>query len=231
LWPGGDAVGKRFVQEYGGPALLVVGVARDAKYRSLFEERRLTYYQPLAQDYWPEFVVHLRAAGDPRGLVLPLERLVHALDPDLPVYRPQTLGDRRDASLSRQRTAASLVGTFGALALVLAAVGLYAALSYAVTRRTREFGIRLALGARAADVQRQVLRQGVRLALVGLGVGLVGAALVTRVLKSQLYQVSPTDPGSYATVAVVLLATAALACFVPARRATRVDPMTALRVE
>ena len=231
LWPGADPLGKRFVQEYGGPALLVVGVARDAKYRSLFEDRRLTYYQPLAQDYHPAFVVHLRTAADPRGLVLPLERLVHTLDPDLPVYRPQTLGDRRDDSLGQQRTAATLVGTFGALALVLAAIGLYAALSYAVARRTREFGIRLALGARATDVQRQVLRQGVTLGLAGLAVGLGGAALVTRVLRSQLYEVSPTDPGSFGAVAVILLGMAALASFVPARRATRVDPMTALRVE
>jgi ABC-type antimicrobial peptide transport system permease subunit len=123
------------------------------------------------------------------------------------------------------------VGTFGALALVLAAIGLYAALSYAVARRTREFGIRLALGARATDVQGQVLRQGVTLGLAGLAVGLGGAALVTRVLRSQLYEVSPTDPGSFGAVAVVLLGMAALASFVPARRATRVDPMTALRAD
>jgi predicted permease len=233
LWPGQDPLGRRFVQGAGGTddPLTVVGIARDAKYRSLFEERRLTYYQPLAQDYQPGFVVHVRAAGDPQSLFRPLERVVHDLDPDLPVYRTQTLDDRRDASLGQQRTAATMMGAFSLLALALAAVGLYAAVAYAVARRTREFGIRLALGARAEDVQRQVLGQGIRLGLWGLGVGFIGAFLATRVLRSWLYDVSPTDATTFATAAAVLLAAAALASLVPARRATRVDPMTALRAE
>jgi predicted permease len=231
LWPGQEAVGKRFVRTWGGPPLEVIGVARDAKYRNLFEERRLTFYQPLAQDYQGALVVHLRPTGDARALVGPLQAAVHGLDADLPVYRVQPLTERLAASLGQQRSAATLVGGFGALALLLAAIGLYGAVAYAATQRTREFGIRIALGARGSDVLRQVLRQGVGLGLVGLAVGIVGAGAVTRVLRSQLFGVTPADPLSFAAMSLLLLIVAVLASYVPARRATRVDPMVALRAE
>jgi predicted permease len=229
LWPGQDPIGKRFFQTWGSPPLEVIGVVRDAKYRSLFEERRLTFYQPLAQNYQAAVVVHLRSSEEPAALAGAIERTVHELDPDLPVYRVQTLAERLAASLAQQRTAATLVGVFGALALLLAAIGLYSAVAYAVAQRTREIGIRIALGARAPDVLRQVLRQGIGLGVLGLGIGLAGALAVTRVLRAQLYGVTPTDPVSFAAVSLLLVVVAVLGSYAPARRATRVDPMVALR--
>jgi predicted permease len=231
LWPGQDAVGKRFVRIWGGPPLEVLGVVRDAKYRSLFEERRLTFYQPLAQDYRAALVMHLRPTGDPMALVAPLQRAVATVDPDLPVYRVEPLDRRLAASLGQQRSGATLVGGFGALALVLAAVGLYGAVAYSAAQRTREFGVRIALGAQRPDVLRQVLREGLVLAIIGLSVGLAAAAALTRVLRSQLFGVTPTDPLSFALVALLLLVVAVTASLLPARRATRVDPMVALRSE
>src|SRR3989442_883774 len=231
LWPGQEAVGKRFVRTWGGPPLEVIGVARDAKYRNLFEERRLTFYQPLTQDYHPALVVHLRPAGDPMALAGSLQRAVRALDSDLPVYLIQPLNERLAGSLSQQRTAATLVGGFGALALLLAAIGLYGAVAYSAAQRTREFGIRIALGAQTPDVLRQVLREGMMLGVLGLAIGLVGAVAITRVLRSQLFGVTPTDPLSFMVVSLLLLMVAVVASLVPAKRATRVDPMVALRSE
>lgn len=231
LWPGQEAVGNRFVRTWGGPPLEVIGVARDAKYRSLFEDRRLTFYQPLTQEYRAALVVHLRPTGDPAALAGPLQRAVHALDPELPVYRIQPLRERLAGSLGQQRSAATLIGGFGALALLLAAIGLYGAVAYSAAQRTREFGIRIALGAQTPDVLRQVLREGVVLGVLGLAIGLVTAGLATRVLRSQLFGVTPTDPLSFAVVSLLLLTVAVLASYVPARRATRVDPMVALRTE
>ncbi|HEX9347791.1 MAG TPA: FtsX-like permease family protein, partial [Gemmatimonadales bacterium] len=231
LWPGQEAVGKRFVRTWGGPPIEVIGVARDAKYRNLFEERRLTFYQPLTQDYQAALVVHLRPTGDPLALAGPLQHAVRALDPDLPVYRIQPLAERLAGSLGQQRTAATLIGGFGALALLLAAIGLYGAIAYSATQRTREFGIRIALGAQTSDVLRQVLREGMVLGVLGLAIGLVGAVAITRVLRSQLFGVTPTDPLSFTVVSLLLLVVAVVASLVPAKRATRVDPMVALRSE
>ncbi len=213
------------------PPVAVINEARDAKYRNLFEERRLTFYQPLTQDYHPALVVHLRPAGDPMALAGSLQGAVRALDSDLPVYRIQPLDERLAGSLSQQRTAATLVGGFGTLALLLAAIGLYGAVAYSAAQRTREFGIRIALGAQTPDVLRHVLREGIVLGLIGLGVGLVGAFAVTRVLRSQLFGVTPTDPLSFSVVSLLLLVVAVAASLVPALRATRVDPMVALRSE
>jgi putative ABC transport system permease protein len=231
LWPGQEAVGKRFVRTWGGPPLEVIGVARDAKYRNLFEQRRLTFYQPLTQDYQAALVVHLRPTGDPMALAGPLQHAVRALDPDLPVYRIQPLAERLAGSLGQQRTAATLIGGFGALALLLAAIGLYGAIAYSATQRTREFGIRIALGAQTPDVLRQVLREGMMLGVLGLALGLVGAVAITRVLRSQLFGVTPTDPLSFTVVSLLLLVVVLVASLVPAKRATRVDPMVALRSE
>jgi predicted permease len=231
LWPGQDPIGRHFVRTWGGAPLEVVGVARDVKYRSVFEERRLTFYQPLAQDYQDAIVVHLRAAGDARVLARPLEVAVRELDRDLPVYRIQTLDERRAGSLGQQRSGATLLSVFGLLALLLATIGLYASLRYAVAQRTREIGVRLALGAQGRDVLQRVLAQGVTLALIGLGLGLLGAMAVTRLVRTQLYGVTPTDPTSFVAVSGLLVIVAALASYFPARRATRIDPMVALRTE
>ena len=231
LWPDRDPIGKRLQRAWGGEPLEVIGIVKDAKYRSLFEVRRLTFYQPLAQSYQPAMVIHVRAQGDARPIGQMIQRTVGELDKDLPVYRLQTLADRLDNSLGQQRLGATLVTAFGLIALVLAAIGLYAALGYAVTQRTREIGIRMALGARGEDVRRQILREAMALAVVGLGAGLTGAVAATRVMRSQLYGVTPTDPTSFVAVSAVLVGVALLASYLPARRATKVDPMVALRYE
>jgi len=231
LWPGEDPIGKRLLRTWGGEPLEVIGVVKDAKYRSLFEDRRLTFYLPLAQSHQPAMIIHVRAAGDPRAAGQLIQQSVAELDRDLPVYRVQSLAERLDNSLGQQRLGASFVTAFGLIALLLATIGLYAALSYAVTQRTREIGIRIALGARGNDVLRQVLREAMTLTAIGLGLGLAGALVATRVLRSQLYGVTPTDAASFAAVSAVLIAVALVASYVPARRATKVDPMVALRYE
>jgi ABC-type antimicrobial peptide transport system permease subunit len=157
--------------------------------------------------------------------------LVRRLDAGLPVYRVATLDAHQDEVLGAERSLATLVGLFALMAVLLAAVGLYGSLSYAVSRRTRELGIRMAVGAAARDVRMLVLRQGLWLAAAGTALGLAGALAVTRLIRGFLFGVSPTDPATLAAVAVLLLGVAAAASYVPAARATRVDPMEALRTE
>jgi predicted permease len=231
LWPGVDPVGKRFRMGRKGEPLEVVGILRTAKYRSLLEPARPFLYRPFAQVYQSPMTIHVNVAGDPRTLVEPLRRLVTSLDKDLPVYRVQTLAERLDQSVSSQRTAATLVGVYGMLALLLAAVGLYGSMAYLVSRRTREIGIRMALGARSAVVLRQVLREALQLAALGATLGLLLAVPAARLLRSQLFGVGPMDPLTLAIVPVVLAAVAVAAAYLPARRATRVDPVVALRME
>jgi len=175
--------------------------------------------------------LHVNVAGDPRAVMSGLRQLVASLDADLPVYRVQTLADRLDLSLSGERTAATLIGSYGLLALLLAAVGLYGSMAYMVARRTREIGIRMALGARAASVLRQVLGDALWLAALGSVLGLLIAIPAARLLRSQLFGVGPADPLTLIVVPFVLAIVVVLAAFVPARRATRVDPVTALRAE
>jgi len=170
----------------------------------------------------------LRDAGQ---LIQPARAAVKAFDPDQIIWRTQTLDQLLSTSVAPRRFNMFLLGIFAAVALVLAAVGLYGVMSYSVSWRTHEIGIRMALGAKRANVLRLVVRQGMTMALIGLAIGLVGAFSLSRVLKSLLYGVSSTDPLTFAIVSVVLLAVALLACLLPARRATRVDPLVALRTE
>jgi putative ABC transport system permease protein len=209
----------------------VIGVAQTAKYRSLLESSRPFFYRPFAQVYQTPMTLHLATTGDPRVLITPVRQLVQSLDKDLPVYRIQTLGDRLAGSVSMQRTAAILVASYGGLALLLAAIGLYGSMTYVVARRTREIGIRMALGARAALVMRQVLREALMLALLGAALGIVVAVPSARLLRSQLFGVEPGDPMTFAAVTIGLVAVAVVAAFSPAWRATRVDPVVALRTD
>jgi macrolide transport system ATP-binding/permease protein len=224
-WPGREAVGQRL---NGGE---VIGVVRDSKERGLTADPRPTIYKPLLQNYFPELVLHVRTATPSQTLFAAVRRAVQALDPTLPVYNLKTLAEQKDGSLYTERLAAALLTLFGLLALSLAAIGIYGVLSYTVTERTRELGIRLALGARPRDVLKLVVGQGLLLVLIGLVIGVGAAFALTRLLAKLLYGVSATDPLTFVVIPLLLAGVALVACLVPARRATRVDPLVALRYE
>jgi len=228
-WSGRDAVGGRF--RLGEKWVTVVGVARDATYRDLGEKAAPWFFLPLQQGYRPDMTLLLRSAGDPAALARPALGLVRELDPGIAPFSATTLSAFIGASDFRQRVGSQLLGLFGVLGLLLASIGLYGVLSFQVARRTREIGIRMALGGSRGDVLQLVLRQGALLVGLGLVIGLASAAFLAQLLRSLLLGLSPWDPLAFASVAVVLLLAAFVACLVPARRATRVDPLLALRHE
>jgi putative ABC transport system permease protein len=232
FWPDGTALGRRI--RYGksdGPEAEIVGVARDIRYGSLSEEPRPFVYASLEQAYTPACAVHIRTAGDPRASIRAIREAVAAIDPAVPVQKLETFEDVFRTALLPQVVLAPITGAFATLALVLSAIGLYGLMSYSVSQRTREIGVRMALGAGRAEVLVMVVRQGMRLALLGLGIGLAGAFAGTRFLSGLLFGVSPTDPRTFAALSGLLLLVALAACFIPARRATSIDPMAALRCE
>jgi putative ABC transport system permease protein len=231
FWPGEDPLGRRF--RLGGPAaplMEVVGVVGDGKYAGLNEEPQAYVIRPLAQVYTGTNTVILRTDSDARELLAAVRHEVRQLDPHLPASG-KALEERLAMPLLPVRLSAALLGGFGLLALLLAAVGIYGVMSHAVSRRTREIGIRVALGARASNVLRLVIRQGMAPVLAGVGVGLIAALGLARLAGSLLFGVSAADPLTYVGVAALLTGVALLACYVPARRATKIDPMAALRNE
>jgi putative ABC transport system permease protein len=232
-WPGRSALGQSLrLNGPEGPALEVVGVARNGKYRGLTEPPQPYLYLPLAQDYRPDATLVLRSGTDPRALLPAVREAVRALDPDMPVYDVKTLEQLvAGRALVAPTMAAGLAGVFAALALLLAAVGLYGVMSYTVARRVREIGIRMALGAPARSVRRLVVGEGARLCAIGAVLGLLGALGLTRLSSSLLFGVRAIDPLTFAAVPVVLLLVAMLAAYLPSRRATAVDPILALRSE
>ncbi len=229
FWPGLDPIGHR-VTVY-GRTFTVVGVARNAKYRLLHYAPAPIVFLPLYQSPRSDVIVHLRVAGDPGAFAPELTRTVEAIDPDLPVFGVTTLQASMQFGSIFERLAATLVGSFGLLALALAAVGLYGVVAFATRQRTREIGIRIALGAKRRDVFALVVGQGLRMALIGVAIGIVGALALTRFLGSLLYGAGPTDPLTFIGVSVLLTVVVILACYTPARRAAKVDPMKALRYE
>jgi predicted permease len=232
-WPGQQAVGKRIFQHgpNGGTATEVVGVVQATHSRQLTDSPRPALYFPFAQKADFALTLAARTGLEPGGTIAMLRELVRQLDAKVPVFNVRTLAQQKDGSLALQNMAATLLSGFGVLALLLAALGLYAVLAYAVSRRTREIGVRMALGAQVADVLAMVLRQGLRLLAAGLLLGLGGAFAATRLLRGFLFEVQPLDPLTFGAGAALLAAVALLACWLPARRATRVDPMAALRME
>jgi len=171
----------------------------------------------------------VRTESDPKAMIETIRREVQAVDPKLPLYDLKTMSEHMSLALFPARIAASVLGGFGLLALILAAIGIYGVTSYMVAQRTREIGIRIALGAEPVGVAKLVLSSGLKLVVIGLGIGLAGAFLLTRFMSSILFAVSPTDPLTFGGIVAILLGVALLACFIPAIRATRVDPVVALK--
>lgn len=229
FWPGQSAIGKRV--RYGRTWLTVAGVVANSKYRRLNEPNTPFIYLSTTWNYRPDVTFHVKARSSAEQLVEPLRAIVRRADPTLPLYSVMTFDDSVKAASIQQRLAASMLTFFGVLALVLASIGLYASMAYSVSRRTREMGARLALGAAPADITRLVLRQAARLIAIGLVIGLVLALGAAQAFSALLVGVRPFDPIAFGLVAVVLTAIAVVACYVPARRASRLDPLKALRQE
>lgn len=232
-WPGSGPIGKRVrfnAPLSDAPWMQVVGVVQDVKH-DLQTPVTTDYYLPHAQDVWSSMVLVARTKGDPLSVAAEMRQQVWSIDKDQPVFDVQTMEQVRAFSVSLYSFSAGSLGIFAAIALLLAAIGIYGVMSYAVMQRTQEIGIRMALGARAVDVLKLVVRNGMSLALIGVVAGLVGAFAMTRLLQSLLFGVTPTDALTFGVVTFGLLLVALLACYLPARRATRVDPLVALRYE
>jgi putative ABC transport system permease protein len=230
-----NPVGKILYQHGpdGGIPTEVIGVVESSRLRRLNENPRPAFYFPLAQERQPTKALTLavRTGIDPQQTLSHLAGVVRAIDAGLPIFDQRTLAQQKVGSLALERMAAVLLAAFGLLALALSALGIYGVLAYSVSRRTAEIGVRMTLGARIHDVLGMVLKQGMGMAGIGMGFGLVLAMGTTRILKNFLFQIEPLDPATFGGVVVVLGAVAGLACWLPARRAAAVDPMVALRTD
>ncbi len=229
FWPGQSALGK--IVETAGAEREVVGVVETGKYNSLGEAPAEFMYISHHERFNADMTVVARAPVDPRGALQVIQRAVRQIDPDMPLYDVRTMDDHMGVALLPARLGGSVLGLFGVLGLTLAAVGIYGVMAYSVSQRRRELGIRIALGADREQVMRLVLNEGMRLALVGTAIGLVGALATARLLRGLLYDVAPVDPIAFTTVPLILIGVSALAVYLPARRAARSDPMRALKAE
>ncbi len=232
LWPHQSAAGQKILIGCQKPSTAtVIGVARDSRTLSLSEAPHSYFYQPFSQHYTGLATIVVQTAGDPRAMMPAVRRTLLEVSEGVRIYALNTVANQVEQSYWQTRWVTSLLVIFGLLALGLAAVGLHGVIAYWVTLRTHDIGIRMALGAEKADVVRMVVGQGLRLALIGVIIGIAGALALTRFLSSMLYGVKPTDPFTFAAVSLILVAVALAACYIPARRAARVDPMVALRYE
>ena len=211
--------------------MTIVGIVRDVKSAQLESSAAPQMYRAVAQISNLNLTLVVRTKNDPAALADAVRREVRAVDPNEPVFAVRTMEDVVATAMAERRFTMLLLALFAATALALSAIGIYGVMAYFVTQRTHEIGIRMALGASRRDVVGMVLRQGVRLAAAGVVAGVIGALLVTRAISALLYNVSPRDPGTLIALSATLTAVALLACYIPARRATRVDPIRALRYE
>ena len=228
-WPGQQAIGKRV--QFSGQWRRIVGIIANGKYRRLIYDPTPLILTPLTQRYQSEVTLQVRTSGEPLAMASAVEQAIHSLNADLPLYGVTTLKEKMQLGSVFERIAVTFAGSFGLLALLLAGVGIYGVVSYTTRQRTHEIGIRIALGAGKGAILRNVLRQGLILTVAGLTIGVLASLMVTRFLRTVLIGVAPTDPFTYATVAVVLCLVAMFACYLPARRAAAVDPAQALRSE
>jgi predicted permease len=229
-WPKRSAIGGRV--KVGGQTLEVIGIAKDIKYRDIAEARRPFLYLPFSQQYRSRMTLHVETSGDPASMAAPVLAEIRRLDSGQPVQEVQTLQHFfEEGALFGNRLIMQLVTVIGLLGLLLAIAGQYGVVSYSVSRQTREIGIRMAVGAGAGDVGRMVLRQGMLLTLAGLLIGGGLAALASSAVATLLVGVSALDPVVYVLIGLLLCAVSLLACYVPARRASRIDPLQALRQE
>jgi predicted permease len=228
-WPGQNALGHRLQTR--NNRWTVAGVVEDVRYHSMNEQPESFVYFPFLQTPETEANILLRTEGKPEPLLGALRSQVHDLDPNVPILESDSLANLLSSSLFAYRAAASLAALLGGIGLVLASIGIFGVLSYSVSQRTQEIGVRMALGARPADILRLVVGQGMRLVLTGMFAGIVASLVAARLISSLLYGVKATDPITFAATAVILAAVALLACALPARRAMRVDPMVALRYQ
>jgi predicted permease len=234
LWPGQDPLGHHFHSgKADSPMVEVIGVAQNGKYGSVFDVADPYFYLPETQAYTARRVLQLKTSVPETSLAPEVERMIHSLDPDLPVYDVMTFNEALGGGngFFLLRLGAIFAGSLGGLSLILSVIGVYGVISYVTGQRTHEVGIRMAIGAQRSDVLRLVLRQGLTFVAIGLGIGLAFSFAATRFLSSLLYQISSIDPATFGGVSLMLVAVAAIACYLPARRATQVDPLIALRHE
>jgi ABC-type antimicrobial peptide transport system permease subunit len=207
----------------------IVGVAKTTNYRTKLEKPLPFFYVPMWQNFFVQNTFLIRTRETPGAVMNAMAREIHALDPTLAPIAPSRLQEQIDRISYAQRLAVTLVALFGGMALFLAAIGLYAVMSYSVSQSTRELGMRMALGAEARDILRLVLSRGLRLTLAGIAIGGVAALVLTHFMGTMLYKVSPRDPIAFGLALIILIAVALIACFLPARRAARLDPARVLR--
>jgi len=234
FWPDQNPIGKRI--RHGGtnsdaPWITIVGVVGQVKHDALDSDPRIVVYLPQTQYPTRGMTLTIRTRVEPAALAVAVKKVVHDIDPDLPAYRVQTMQRYVEQSLARRRFSMLLLALFAGLALTVACFGIYGVMAYLVSQGAREIGIRMAMGATQAGILRLVVREGMVLALSGAGIGLAGAYVLTRFMRSLLFEVTPTDRLTFGLVPAMLILSALAACYIPARRAARIDPMASLRCE